>query len=186
VSDDGTAAQLQFPAAGLTPLAWTGETGVVPLAVEVAGCKTVAPPAAAPEGIGESLYQSSLFYKVGAKITKPREPDKPAETATLAASASQLVIGANGVGTTVVTVKLPAAKRYALTLTGGTSSKAGAGVTRRADGAFALAGSGVIELTLSNLVDNQTVQLELRPIDDKDQLGAPIKTLALTARMTKI
>jgi hypothetical protein len=188
VSDEGTAVQLEFPAAGLTPLPWTGESGLVPLFVEVSGCASSTPPKMPPGWADNLMFTGSQLYRLGAKIIKPREADKPTETATLAASASQLVIGANGVGTTALTVKLATTKLYALTLTGGTISQAGpaASVTRRADGAFALTGSGVIEITLSNLVDNQTVQLELRPIDDKDQLGPPSKTLALTARLSKI
>lgn len=191
VGDEGTSAQLSFPMSGLTPVAWTGETGVVPVIVEVSGCQPGVQPAVPSGWETRRLYANSQLYSISAKLVKAREPatDKPVE-ASLAATASNLVIGANGVGTTSITVRLAGtpAKPYALAAVGGVISQAApaAGVTRRADGAFALSGSGVVELTLSNLVDNQTVQLELRPIDDKDQMGAPIKTLSLTARLSKI
>jgi len=200
LSADRKAVNLAFASEKMTPAAWTQGTELTPVAVELAGCNRNPNPIgnmlAGPTGLGQPtpvFSPAGQFYLLSARVPKPEKADAKAKGPQVAldvGTTNLLLNRENGSSAfTTVTVDLGEKPEtgFALTVVGGVIKTAAPAdrVVRRADGAYEVKASGPVDLTFVNLVANQTLDLELRSIDEKGKLGAAAKKLTFTARATK-
>lgn len=192
VKDDRRTVILTFDSRKMAPLTSTKKADLVPLMVELTGCPASQMPAT-PGWNYSWVWPDSQKYRLVAKIPKDEKDaskEKDVDVA-LSASTDNLLVDAKngGSGKTSVVVDLGAKTdtSYALKFAGGDVSSAGPTdiVTRRSDGSYLMKSSGVVEVSFRNVISNQTIDVELRPIDEKGKLGSSVKKLTLNARAAK-
>lgn len=189
VAGDRKSLTATFSSDRAVPLWSDAELQLAPVAVELAGCSVepLAPPQSLVDWKVKTVFKDSVLYKLEARIPKKEKTDdKPKPSVALSVSASDLITTPTGTGTTRVTVDLGEKPKtpFALVASGGVIQTAGpAGkVELRADGAYLVKESGTVDLTLINVSDNRTVDLELKPVDEKNKLGASAAKVSLTGR----
>ncbi|CAN7303188.1 hypothetical protein LJR118_001611 [Acidovorax sp. LjRoot118] len=191
ITDERKVAELQFASDRMEAPTGMPRTVMSPLAIELGECNfDAAPPIPGNDGIVRLLDAKSQFYLLGARIPKKEKDvakDKVSEVALTATSTNLLV--SKGSAATTVTIDLGEKPKsaFALTVVGATVKAATPAdmVSRRGDGAYLVKASGPVDLTFNNLLINQTLDLELRPVDEKDKLGAAAKKLTFTVRNNK-
>jgi hypothetical protein len=188
VSDDRTATALAFASDGMQPLSSSTSVGLVPTAVELAGCSVkVVTAVPADSGLTRLLGDGSQLYMLNARVPKKEKADaKEKPSATLSVGTPDLLLYEKRDPETSVTVDLGDKPKtaFALTASGGVLKSVGpsGSVELRRDGSYLVKTSGTLVLTFSNVSANRTVDLELRAIDEKDKLGASASKLSLSAR----
>ena len=193
VSEDGKVATMAFSSSRIEPLPGADAARMTPVAVEIHGCKPNQQTSAQLPGFVPLWADGTKrqWYLLNARIPKKEKDDAADKGAgmTLSTSALSLVLDKKNSARTTVTVDLGEKPKTAFALTAvGAVIQAAApadSVTRRKDGGYSVGASGPVDLTFINLLPNQSVDLELRPVDEKDKLGAPVKRLTLVARSAK-
>jgi hypothetical protein len=188
VSEDRTSVTLSFASDGLEPAGDTKATGLLPIVVELGGCineKAKMPP---PQGLRPLFGDDSQFYMLKAKVPKQEKKEKPPAVA-LNVSTPNLLLDKTSRASTTVTVDLgeKPTTEFALTAAGADieSASPNESVTRRTDGSYLVKVSGPVDIKFRNLVVKKPVNLDLRPIDENDKLGASAKKLTLSTRISK-
>lgn len=187
VSEDRKTTTLAFASNGIEPLPNSAASTLQPVAVELHGCRPNKQIPIAIQGLSPLWNENSQLYLLGARIPKKEKNDTKddAPDVVLSASATNLVLIKKMAKARII-VNLGEKPKTAFALRAvGADITAGAtaeNVTRRADGAYLVNASGTIDLTIDNLHANQSFDLELRPVDEKNKLGAPVRRLTFTAR----
>jgi len=187
VRDDRRTVGLTFDTARMVPTEAGSKVELVPLLVELSGCQ-VASTSTTPSGWTYArLWSDSQFYPLTAKIPRKEKEDAKdkAASVSLYVSTDTLLLDAKNYGDKTVVVDLGEKpdSQYALKFTGGDVVAVGPAdtVNPRNDGSYLVKASGPVKLRF-HMATNQSVDIELHPINDKGKLGGTAKKLTLYAR----
>lgn len=190
VSDDRKSATFSFAADRMVPVAWA-DSGkqLAPIAIEVAGCKVDQATSAEdlkpkPE---RTLGDDSQIYALKVYVPKKdKADDKAKPTVSLSVSSTDLIASPAGVGATRVTVDLGENPKtgFALTASGAVIQLVGpaASIEQRADGSYLVKQSGTVDITFMNVSENKSVDIDLKPVDEKGKLGGSAAKVSLLGR----
>jgi hypothetical protein len=191
VSDDRKTATFSFVTDRMAPVTWAGKgKQLAPVVIEISGCaanREDGVPPALKTLVGTAFGSDSQLYALKAYIPKKdKADDKAKPSVSLSASSTDLIASAAGVGATRVTVDLGESPKtgFAITSSGGVIQRIGpaASVEQRSDGSYLVKQSGTLDITFMNVSDNKTVDVELKPVDDKGKLGSSAAKLSLLGR----
>lgn len=191
VSDDRRAATFSFATDRMVPVTWAGKgKQIAPVVIELSGCKAIKDDGVPPDlkTILENAFDSeSQLYVLKVYVPKKDKPDEKAKpSVSMSVSSTDLIASPAGVGATRVTVDLGDSPKtgFAIMSSGGVIQLIGpaASVEQRADGSYLVKQSGTLDITFMNVSDNKTVDIELKPVDDKGKLGSSAAKLSLLGR----
>lgn len=191
VSDDRKAATFSFFTDRMAPVTWADKgKQLAPVVIEISGCAANKADGVPPELktlVGTVFGSDSQLYALKAYIPKKdKADDKAKSSVSLSVSSTDLIASATGVGATRVTVDLGESPKtgFAITSSGGVIQVIGpaASVEQRTDGSYLVKQSGTLDITFMNVSDNKSVDVELRPVDDKGKLGSSAAKLSLLGR----
>jgi hypothetical protein len=188
IADDRTSATLSFPTDRMRPATWANGQEMVPVAIELSGCAT-SPGEALPAGVTVPRLwgNTSQLYVLRTHVPKKDKPDdKPKPSVSLSVSTTDLLPYDARSSRTKVSVDLGEKPEtgFALAASGGViaSIAPASGVEARPDGTYLVKASGTLDIRFINVAANRTVDLELKPVDEKNKLGASAFKISLTAR----
>ncbi|NHZ89596.1 hypothetical protein F2P45_11300 [Massilia sp. CCM 8733] len=187
VRDDRRTVGLTFDTARMVPSEADSKVKLVPLLVEISGCQVAKPAAPPTDWTYARLWTDSQFYPLTARIPKKEKEDTKdkAASVSLNVTTDTLLLDAKNYGNKTVVVDLgeKPESQYALTFSGGDVVAVGPAdmITPRNDGSYLVLTSGPVTLRF-RMATNQSVDIELHPINEKGKLGASVKKLALHAR----
>jgi hypothetical protein len=189
VADDRRSTSFLFASDRLVPVDWTvGGSQLAPVAVEVAGC--AAEPATNVKDVSRALGKSSQLYPLLAHVPKKAKGDeKEKPTVALSVATAELLTYEKQPSKTRITVDLGDKPKtgFAITSAGAIIDAIGPAsrVEQRADGSYLVKESGTVDITFANVLTNRTIDIDLKPVDEKNKLGASVAKLVLTARAAK-
>ncbi|SFR87935.1 hypothetical protein SAMN05428960_2604 [Mitsuaria sp. PDC51] len=190
VSDDRKSATFSFAADRMVPVSWSDNGKVLaPVAIEVAGCYSGTAEALPTEltGAKRAFDDKSQVYALKVFVPKKDKADNKAKpTVSLSVSSTDLIASPGGVGATRVTVDLGESPTtgFALTASGAVIQLVGpaASIEQRADGSYLVKKSGTVDITFMNVSENKSIDIDLKPVDEKGKLGGSAAKVSLLGR----